>query len=223
MTIMSGQAVQPSAPITSGTARLTVNLRRLPDGTLRVSTCEFSSPRFRTRTTFGTANGIHAVFAPELAQALEREFSRFDDTPAVASLPDFALELPEVSLARAHVICAEPDEEGQPLMIRFLFVAGNLSQVFNDDVGIATAPAQANDRLLTELLLEVSLPLLNVLHDPGGLAATRPDRLNRLVQRLSDKARELEFQIELLKRLSESAAPDHIGPQAIPAPRAIAV
>ncbi len=122
------------------------------------------------------------------------------------SLPDFLIELPGLVLSGAHVMVMETKEGVRNAIMRFKEFMGAVNNAFRADIGFHQPYANHSEKLAINVLAEVCLPILNLCRNFEELNFSN-DRGKAL--NIADRAREFEFQTELLKRFIFNAGIGH--------------
>ncbi|MDW4497636.1 hypothetical protein R5H30_06555 [Sulfitobacter sp. D35] len=188
--------LSPAAKLSS--RRLAFNLV-IRDGRIGVRACEITSHSFRNRTSFPEICAIETVIVERIAQAIRSVVEGLPPSGAhVLSIPEFLVELPGLVLSGAHVLVTDVQDGARNAIFRFKEFLGAINFAFLTDIGFEQSITDHNERLATNILADLCMPLLNLCRhsqftrqiDPGGDVA----------RQIADKASELEFRTELLKR-----------------------
>lgn len=185
---------------------LTFNLVVQEDQSIVIRSSEMLGQGFRNRISFQGSGDIDKVLAPKLAHALHKCIATIPDGTQVLSLPDFLVELPGLVLSGAHILIMEVKDGVRNTIFRFKEFMGALNNAFQSNIGLQEPYANHAERLATNVLADICLPLLNMCHD---LEYAQIDAKNRLPHGFSERAREFEFQTELLKRFIFNAGIGH--------------
>ena len=177
--------------------RMTLNLTVRPDGRIDVRSCEVSAKRFRNRTSFPDSCTLNEVIVAKLAMAIRRCIDTMQDRSHVLSLPEFLVELPGLVLSGAHLLVNDLKDGSRHVILRFKEFLGTINAAFRMDIGFHEPVADHNERLATQVLVEICLPVLNLCRYK---AVSELDTSVVAAQRMEEAARELEFHTELLKR-----------------------
>ncbi|WP_300030784.1 hypothetical protein [uncultured Roseobacter sp.] len=163
-----------------------------------IRSCEILARGFRNRISFVGNQEINGILVGKLEQAVRESLEAVpDDGAHVLSLPDFLVELPGLALSGVHVMIMESRDGIRNAILRFKEFLGSMSNAFCMDIGVKDDYPKHADRLAASVLADICLPVLNLCREMefalrDGLAEPSPDVLAR--------AREFEFQTELLKR-----------------------
>ncbi len=164
---------------------------------------------FRNRISFQQASDLDLVLAPKLAHAVRKSMASVPEGTKVLSLPDFLVELPGLVLSGVHILIMEAKNGVRNAIFRFKEFMGTLNSAFHTNVGLQESYTNHAERLATNVLADICLPLLNMCHD---LEYAQVDARSRLPNGFSERAREFEFQTELLKRFIFNAGMGHAQP-----------
>ncbi len=183
--------------------RLTLNLVLSDRGDVDVRSCEVISKTFRNRTTFPDFRRLETVVVEKLAQAVRVALKDLPEGAQVLSLPDFLIELPGLVLSGVHLLVTNTKGGVRNAIFRFKEFLGAVNEMFLDKIGFNGSSVDHNERLATHVLTDICLPLLNL--------CSQMEHMMRDVQRpvhttLKDRAKELEFNTELLKRFIFNSA-----------------
>ena len=199
----------PSVPFDG--LRLVLNLFRDQNGSYAVKCCEVIGAGFNNRTTFGTRNHIEDVVDDRLAASILNELEDVGPDHRVISLPNFALELPGLLLAHAHVIVSAATSRGQAILVRFRHVVGSIGKALKLDIGLSETPVRDSERMVSEFLQDLALPLLELLRPISNQPSMAFNEAPAAFEHVAARAKEVEVHIELLRRYSNSlpeATPD---------------
>lgn len=203
---MSEQVVSWS--MTSSTCRFVLNIVRNAEGAFRVKACEISAPDFTNRSTFGKKNQLEDVLNEDLARSLIARLQDVSDEHQVLSFPEFIVELPGLILAHAHVVAAETRNGVQSILVRFRHFIGALNYAFKATRGLTTSIAEQNERIATDMINDISMPLLNLVRSSAMEISMPMETAKGVIDRLAFRAQEIEFHIELIKRYARSLSLD---------------
>lgn len=191
---------------------LTINLTLAEPDAVYLRSCEVVARAFRNRVSFSDSRQMRDVLVPRLAQAIAH---RLRDLPAgaqVLSLPDFLIELPGLALCGMHIMVMEAKDGVRNAILRFKDFMGAVNRAFRMEIGFHEPCTSYGERLAINVLADVCLPILNLCHSLETLA----EGLERnRARHIADRAREFEFQTELLKRFifnASSGNPDAAPP-----------
>ena len=188
---------------------LSLNLGLGNDGEVSVRSCEVLGRGFRNRTSFQDRNDISEVLVEKLALAIRLCLQTLPEGKYVLSLPEFLVELPGLALYGAHLLVMELKNGLQNAIFRFKEFVGSVNSAFHIDIGFHDPlPTQA-ERLATNVLADICMPLLNICHE---FKFSDPAVAAHLPAGFSEKAREFEFHTELLKRFVSNAGIGHATP-----------
>ncbi|MEM6566646.1 MAG: hypothetical protein AAF665_19500, partial [Pseudomonadota bacterium] len=159
--------------------------------------CDVVGRGFRNRISFHDNNPMEDVLVERLSSAIRVSLRNLPDGAHVLSLPDFLVELPGLILAGARVMVSDIKDGSRSAIVRFKEFVGAVTPAFKSDVGLQEYHASYSEKLAMSVLEEICLPILNICRtlDVPQLMQER-----RVSADLKDRAREFEFQTELLKR-----------------------
>lgn len=184
----------------SATSKLVLKLERRDNGKIHVVTCEVIGPDFSNRTRFNGNNEIHSVLAPKLADTICKHLERVSERHEVLSLPELVVELPGLSLSSVHIVVAQKQGGAQNIIFRFGNFVGGFNRALRNPLTFENSVADNNDRIATEVLSDIALPFLNLCRHPDIDGLPVQERVAKVHKRMAEKADEIEFYIELVKR-----------------------
>ncbi len=185
---------------------LTFNLTLNDDTTVSLRSCEVLGRTFRNRVSFNSTKMIDDVLVARLANAITSCLRTLPDGAHVLSLPEFLVELPGLVLSGVHVMVMEAKGGLRNAILRFKEFMGSVNSAFRHDIGFHEPYSNHSEKLAVNVLAEVCLPILNLCRSFEELNFGN-DRQRAL--EISDRAREFEFQTELLKRFIFNAGMGH--------------
>jgi hypothetical protein len=177
--------------------RLTLNILLRADDQLELRSCEVKGANFRNRTTFSEHTRLEDILVSTVAAKIRSAFASLPQGTQVLSLPDFIVELPGLVLAGAHILVTDFRDGLRSAIFRVKEFIGGINVAFNCDVGFHDSLTEQNERLATSILCDICLPVLNFFRHGDGAPL---QRMQSDYQQIQDRAREFEFQTELLKR-----------------------
>lgn len=188
---------------------ITINLILRGDARISVRSCEVLGRGFRNRTSFQNVAELNDVLVAPLANAIRNSISTISDGAQVLSLPEFLVELPGLALSGAHVIIMEATDGARNAILRFKDFIGSINNAFRPDIGFQEPYATHSEKLAANVLADICLPLLNLCRemDFAEIAGRGVPTADLLA-----KAREFEFQAELLKRFVYNAGTGYADP-----------
>ena len=186
--------------------KFTVNLLTTPEGGFEVRSCEVVGSGFRNRTSFQQSASIDEVFVADVAAGLGQCLARLSLEKEVVSLPEFKIQAPGLALGGAHILVSEEQDEIISIMIRFKVFLGNIDAVLCDNLRPYPCAPALLDKLASEVLFDITLPLLNICSasELGQLSDT--ERLAKFLDNLAESTEDLKFRGALLKRYIEDLA-----------------
>ncbi|MBW4708100.1 hypothetical protein KX928_09900 [Roseobacter sp. YSTF-M11] len=206
--MMSPDSVVPlSSDLSERT--LTINLILKDDQTVTVRSCEVLARGLRNRVSFQDKSTLDTIFVDKLAHAVRKCLATIPDGAHVLSVPEFLVELPGIALSGVHVLIMEVKDGMRNAIFRFKEFLGALNLAFLPDIGFMEPYTNHAEKLATNVLADICLPLLNMCRD---LEYAQVDTRDHLPNGFADRAREFEFQTELLKRFIFNAGIGHAEP-----------
>ena len=188
---------------------LTFNLALKEDGTINLRSCEVLGRGFRNRVSFHDTGDIDNVLVAKLAHSVRKCMSTIPDGAHVLSLPEFLVEVPGLALAGVHILVMELKDGMRNAIFRFKEFIGVLNNAFHPDISFQEPYSNHAERLATNVLADICLPLLNMCRD---MEYAQIDSHKRLPHGFAERAQEFEFQTELLKRFIFNAGIGHAEP-----------
>jgi len=186
----------------SAAQRFILTLQINQEGEIHVRSCEILGAEFRNRVTFNTKSEISEVLAPDLAVSLSDCVRKISKAKEVLSVPDYMHMGPGLAVAGIHLISSHLSDGSLQVICRFKHFMGSLFAAVQPDIGISPQPVDYRDKLATEALTDITMPLLNIAkalefdvakHQGNSLA-------ERELARLDELSTELGFYSEMLKR-----------------------
>ena len=209
----------PPTPSDTGFSapRFVITMYANQDGDVEVRSCELVGDTFRNRTSFQTRSGLDDVFCETVAEGLRFCLSKLTMGNEVLSLPEFAIEAPGLTLGSARVLVSKPADGIVSIIVRFKFFLGGIDRIFRSSVGFDSAMRYYNEEIATSVLVDITLPILNICNSVEMGDLDDAARIESFVQKLAERTHEMRFQTELLKRFIESKSrmktmPDRLDP-----------
>ncbi|WP_342075464.1 hypothetical protein [Yoonia sp. SS1-5] len=186
-----------------------INLHLEAEREPEVRSCEIIGSRFRNRTSFGRGVTIEDVFVAPIAEGLRACLRDREDPIQILSLPDFVIEAPGITLSGAQIVATQNGGQVCNILFRFRFFLGGVNNAFQRDVGFGHSLADDSERISALVLSDLSLPILNICDAArvGLFQDSRP--IATFGSKLADRAHELAFQIEMIKRFAQKPDPTH--------------
>ena len=156
--------------------------------------------------SFTENHEIEDVLVARLSHAINACLENLPGGAHVLSLPEFLVELPGLTLSGVHVMVMKSTEGLRNAIFRFKEFMGAVNNAFRMDVGFHEPYSNHSEKLAINVLADVCLPILNLCRSFEELSLGK-DRSRALD--VSDRAREFEFQTELLKRFIFNAGLGH--------------
>lgn len=185
------------------------------DGTTRVLSCELVHPKYRNKISFREGVSPSELFVPDVAEAILVRLENLSMGTEVWSLPTLAIEVPGLTLAKAHLMVSQSLKGDLSIIFRFSFFYGDLDCAFLEEVSFKRQSGDQCERLAAEVLSDLALPLMNICHAASKRGDHTQTPFNKFGRDLAIRADELQFQIELVKRYIERRKPleDHPKPR----------
>lgn len=200
--------VSQSDPNTTlaGGHRFVVNLIAEPDGPAEVRSCEVIGEHHRNRFSFPSRVSVDEVFVPEVAHGVTQCLSALSNTTEVVSLPSVTIEIPGLSLAKAHLITTLADDGNLGIILRFKMVLGGVNRAFRPELGIEDSVSDQTSHMSALVLTDIVMPFLDLCTaaENGGLDTSKG--LESFIDTLIDRSQDVRFQAELIKRFVAAAA-----------------
>lgn len=176
---------------------LTLSLVIKSPGDVLVRSCEIIGRNCRSRFSFPNHSKLEDLLTERLSQAIQASLQSIPEGAHVLSQPDFLVELPGLVLHGIHVMVKETTDGVRNAILRFKDFMGGVTHAFVEDIGFHQPPANHCEKLAVSVLEDICLPLLNLCHALSECARQNGEPLPMAV---TDKARDFQFQTELLKR-----------------------
>ena len=186
----------------SAAQRFILTLQVDSSGEIHVRSCEILGTEFRNRVTFNTKSEISEVLTTDLAASLSECVGRIGKAKEVLSIPDYMHMAPGLAVAGIHLISSELSDGSLQVICRFKHFMGSIFAAVQPDIGVSPQSVDYRDKLATEALTDITMPLLNIAkaleldvakHQGNTLA-------QRELARLDELSTELGFYSEMLKR-----------------------
>jgi hypothetical protein len=193
-----------SSDLSDRTITLSLTLHSPEHVSLR--SCEVLGRNFRNRISFNDSAPVEEVLVARLARAIKACLASLPEGAHVLALPEFLVELPGLALSGLHVMVMEAKDGIRNAIFRFKEFMGAVNKAFRTDIGFQEACASHSEKLAVNVLADVCLPILNLCRsfEEMNFGHDRRKALN-----IADRAREFEFQTELLKRFIFNANMGH--------------
>lgn len=193
--------INPIAPDLSD-RMLTLNLILKSNDVVSVRSCEVLGKGFRNRLSFNDHSQMEDVLVQELSISIRDCLEGLPEGAHVLSLPEFLVELPGLALRGLHVMIMEAKEGIRNAILRFREFIGAANSAFQHDMGFDIPLADHGEKLALNVLEDICLPILNLCHVLDEDARAHG---HSFPSHLCDRAREFQFQTELLKRFIANA------------------
>lgn len=196
--------VQPQSDLSDRFVALNLTLKSKEVITLR--SCEVLGRGFRNRVSFNEVRTIEDVLVDSLTSAIRSCLQTLPDGKHVLSLPDFLVEIPGLALSGAQVVVMEAKDGIRNAIFRFKHFVGAINNAFSADIGFQNIGSSHSEKLAVNVLAEICLPILNLCRSFEAFSFGGDPRKS---VDFADRAREFEFQTELLKRFIFNAGTGH--------------
>lgn len=184
----------------AGAKRFLINLFVPTHGRVEVRSCEVTGSKWRNRTSFTDARGLEDIFAPSLVSALNHLLGKVTPEARVLALPDRAIEARGLVLGSIHIMSKYAEDGSAAIVLRFKHLVGNIYNAFAASFGMSNHVAETRDDLALGVLADLSLPLLDLCTFSEGSDLPEQARNHPLFLALANRAEEIRFQVELVKR-----------------------
>lgn len=193
------EALPQAHPITSDLSgrTMTLNLVLKAPGHVLMRSCEILGRGFRNRVSFQENQPIEEVLVGRLSHEIHKSLKTVPDGAHVLSQPEFLVELPGLALYGIHILVMEAKDGIRNAILRFKEFIGAANLAFVEDMGFHEPAATHSEKLAMNVLEDICLPILNLCETFESLARANGQAVPATV---SDRAREFQFQTELLKR-----------------------
>lgn len=185
---------------------MTLSLNIISPDTVTIRSCEVVGRWFRNRISFQEQKRIEDILARKLAHAILSCVRGLRKGAQVLALPDFLVELPGLALSGVHIMVMEANDGVQSAILRFTDFMGAINNAFQTDMGFHEPYPNHCEKLAVNVLEEICLPILNLCRTFEELKENQVRANGRC---FIDRAREFEFQTELLKRYIYNAGMGH--------------
>ena len=203
---MSSHSQLPTIQSDLSDRTLTINLILKAPQIITVRSCEVLGRGFRNRLSFQGESDLDKVLHARLAQSIRECLRSVPDGAQVLSMPEFLLELPGLALYGAHVLVMDARNGIRNAILRFTEFLGAASNAFIPEIGFDQATTTHSEKLAMNVLEEICMPILNLCH---ALDTMAQEQGQPVPARVRDRAREFQFQTELLKRFVCNAKLTH--------------
>ena len=176
---------------------LTLSLSLHMDGKITFRSCEVVGRWFRNRISFQENRSLEDIVVGKLANAIRAQLLRLPDGAHVLALPDFLIEVPGLALAGMHVMVMDAKDGCRSVILRFKEFIGAINNAFRVELGFHEPSHSYSERLAMNVLEDICLPILNLCR---SFTEFQVENRVTLPNGFVDRAREFEFQTELLKR-----------------------
>ena len=197
------EALSKSNPLRNTVPKLVTNLLTAAEGEFEVRSCEVLGNGYRNRTSFLRTSRSEEVFVWAGASGLGDCLSRLSRKKEVMSLPELKIEAPGLALGGAHVLVSEREGDQISVIVRFQVFLGNLDAVLCEGLRPMPSPSVLLDALASEVLFDITLPILNICSAGDLEQLTHTDVLARYLEKLAENTSDLKFRCTLLRRFLE--------------------
>lgn len=176
---------------------LSLNLTIRKPEIVSLRSCDVLNRAFRNNVSFNTQRSIEEVLVSQLSSKIKSCLRSLPEGAHVLSFPDFLVEVPGLVLYGVQIITMEAKNGVRNTIFRFSEFLGGINNAFQEDIGFQEPFSNHTEKLAVSVLSEVCLPILNLTRI---FVDFNSDMDRRRATSISDRAREFEFQTELLKR-----------------------
>ncbi|WP_375280502.1 hypothetical protein [Pseudooctadecabacter sp.] len=190
----------------AGSHRFVVNLIADADSVAEVRSCEVIGAHHRNRFSFPSRVTVDEVFVDEVAYGVSHCLAALSNTTEVVSLPSVTIEIPGLSLAKAHLITTRADDGSLGIILRFKMVLGGVNRAFRPELGIEASVSDQTSHMSALVLTDIVMPFLDLCTaaENGGLDTSKG--LDTFIDTLIERSQDVRFQAELIKRFVAAAA-----------------
>ena len=185
---------------------MTLNLVLQAPDTVIVRSSEILGKGYRHRLSFHTDRQLKEVLAGSLAEAILDSLRSVPSGAYVLSRPEFFVELPGLILSGIHIMVTEAKDGVRSAILRFKEAVGAVNRAFLKNVGFDEGFATHSEKLAMNVLADICMPLLNLCEALDEHSRQAGNPVPAIVK---DRARELQFQTELLKRFIFNGVDGH--------------
>jgi len=193
-------ATGSQAATQAGGHRFVINLLSRNSAEVEVRSCEVIGAKHRNRFTFPHKVSIDDVFLPGLSDGINQCFDALSGTTEVVSLPTLSIELPGLTLAKAHVMTTRNEEGHLAVILRFKMVLGSVSHAFKPELGMEDPLPDHTSHMSALVLTDIVMPLLDLCSVVEAGGVRRSEEFNIFMDTLIERSRDVRFQAELIKR-----------------------
>ncbi|WP_227269455.1 hypothetical protein [Roseobacter weihaiensis] len=184
---------------------ITLNLTLKAADVVSIRSCEVIGRSFRNRVSFQETTDIEGVLVGRLADAIRSCLKRLPGGAQVLALPEFLVEVPGLILSGLHIMIMEAKDGVRNAIFRFKEFIGGINNAFLTDLGFQETSATHSEKLAVNVLAEICLPIFNLCQTFEQMNLGKGTNAPEFILR----AREFEFQTELLKRFVFNAGVGH--------------
>lgn len=196
-----------------GGQRFVVNLMSRPGRPVEVRSCEIMGAQHRNRFTFPVKVAVEDVFVDVLASGVRQCLSSLSHTTEVVSLPTLVIELPGLTLAKAHLMTTLGEDGSLAIILRFKTVLGGITRAFQSNLGIEDSVMDHTTHMSALVLTDIVMPLLDLCSIIETGEVEDPVAFYAFMDTLIERARDVRFQAELIKRFVATAGAPDAGPR----------
>ncbi|SLN58123.1 hypothetical protein [Pseudooctadecabacter jejudonensis] len=189
-----------------GGHRFVVNMIAEGDQPAEVRSCEVIGTHHRNRFSFPSKVAVSDVFIDQVAHGVLHCLASLSNTTEVVSLPTVTIEIPGLSLAKAHLITTLADDGSLGIILRFKVVLGSVNHAFRPELGIESSVADYSSHMSALVLTDIVMPFLDLCTAAENGVLETAEGLDTFVEMLMERSQDVRFQSELIKRFVASAA-----------------
>ena len=183
--------------------RCIINITLPTEGPPLLRSIEIHINEGRNRTSFTRLRRLEEVFEPGVAVRLYEHLEKMTPESRAMSLPDQVIEAKGVILAGIHMMVTYAKDGTASIIMRFRKMIGDLQHAMIDGFGFGVPTHDTRDETALKVLADISLPLLDICTFADADNLPDLDRQNPYLRHLAERAGEIRFQVELIKRYVE--------------------
>lgn len=181
------------------------------DGMILVQSIEFIADFARTRVSLSRKNRLDEFFCPEVTARLTGILTPALKTRGIISLPDQAIQLPDVLLEGCRVIIMAAAGGGENVIVRFRKCYGAIFSVLNENVPLKKNLVDKSVLQSIEMLENAYIPLFSLSRYLDDLLERQEGGLERhfgaAARAVNDQIKSLEMYNFFKERYLNASAP----------------
>ncbi len=195
-----------TAAALAGGNRFVINLIAADGAPAEVRSCEVIGPRHRNRFSFPTSVTVDGVFIDEVASGIFKCLASLSNKTEVISLPSVTIEIPGLTVAKAHLITTKGDDGSLAIILRFKMLLGGVNYAFRPELGIEDSVSDHSSHLSAAVLTDIVMPFLDLCSAAESGSLTSSQGFDDFIDTLIDRSQDVRFQAELVKRFVASTS-----------------